>query len=71
MGLDDLVNKGKGYLDQHRDQVDKALRSEQAEKISDRIMDAGGGVAKKFAPDQHDAKVDEIRRNLDKKIGNE
>jgi hypothetical protein len=71
MGLDDLVNQGKGLYEQNKDKIDAALKSEQAEGISDSILDTGAGWAKKIAPDEHDAKVDGVRDSIDRSVGNE
>lgn len=70
MGLDDLVNKGKDLFEQNKDKVEGALQSEQAEGISDKVLDGVSGFAKKVLPDSVDGKVDEIRDNLDGAIGN-
>jgi len=69
MGIDDLVNKGKELFEQNKDKVGEALKSDQAESISDKILDGAADLAKKVLPDEHDAKIDEIRDNVDKNIG--
>ncbi|GAB2707151.1 hypothetical protein BKA24_000770 [Microbacterium marinum] len=71
MGIDDVVNKGKDFLEQHKDQIDKTLKSEQAEGVSDKVLDAAAEFVKKVAPDSVDAKVDDVRDNVDRRIGNE
>ena len=71
MGIDDVVNKSKQFLEQHKDQIDKTLKSEQAEGVSDKVLDAAAEFVKKVAPDSVDAKVDELRDNADRHIGNE
>ena len=71
MGIDYVVNKGKDFLEQHKDQIDKTLKSEQAEGVSDKVLDAAAEFVKKVAPDSVDAKVDEVRDNVDRRIGNE
>lgn len=69
MGIDDLVNKGKELFEQNKDKVGEALNSDKAESISDKILDGAADLAKKVLPDEHDAKIDEIRDNVDKNIG--
>ncbi|MCD2498731.1 hypothetical protein [Microbacterium nymphoidis] len=80
MGIEDVVNKGKDAVsegvdkakdlyEQNKEKVDEALHSEQAEGISDSILDGVAGFAKKVAPGAAD-KIDEIRDNVDKQIGN-
>ncbi|GAA1943956.1 hypothetical protein [Microbacterium deminutum] len=71
MGIEDLVNQGKGFLDQNKDQIGEALKSEQAEGVSDGALDAASGFVKKVAPDGMDPQVDGARDAADKAIGNE
>lgn len=71
MGIDDLVNKGKQFLDENKDKLEGVLRSEQAESVSDTVLDAGADFVKKLAPEQHHGAVDGVRANIDKAIGTE
>jgi hypothetical protein len=71
MGLDDHVNKGRGLFEQNKDKIDDALKSEQAEGISDKVLDGVSDLAKKVLPDSADSKIDEVRANLDGRIGNQ
>lgn len=71
MGIDDLVNQGKEFLDQNKDKIAEALKSDQAEGLSDSALDASAEFVKKLAPDEHDAKVDDVRDTIDKSIGNQ
>ncbi|MBV0894081.1 hypothetical protein [Microbacterium sp. NC79] len=71
MGLDDIVNKGKELFEQNKEKVNDALNSERAEDISDKVLDGVSGFAKNVLPDSADAKIDEVRDNIDKNIGNE
>ncbi|WP_029151063.1 hypothetical protein [Microbacterium indicum] len=70
MGLDDLINKGKDAFEANKDKVQDALKSDQAEDISDKALDGVAGFAKKVAPGAAD-KIDGVRDDLDGKIGNE
>ena len=38
MGFDDLVNQGKGLYEQNKDKIAEALKSEQAEGVSDKVL---------------------------------
>ncbi|MEI5584170.1 MULTISPECIES: hypothetical protein [unclassified Agromyces] len=69
--LDDLAKNAQDFVEQNKDKINEALDSEQAEDISDKVFDAVADAAKKVTPDEHDAKVDEVRANLDKSIGTE
>lgn len=71
MGIDDLVNQGKEFLDQNKDKIEDAIKSEQAEDVSDKALDAAADFVKKVAPDSVDQHVDGVRDNIDKAIGNE
>lgn len=71
MGIDDLVNQGKEFLEQNKDKIDDVLKSDQAEDVSDSALDAAADFVKKVAPDGIDQHVDGVRENLDKAIGNE
>jgi hypothetical protein len=71
MGIEDLVNQGKDFLDQNKDKIGEALNSDQAEDVSDNALDAAADFVKKVAPDSVDAHVDGVRDNVDKAIGNE
>ncbi|MFD5213219.1 hypothetical protein [Microbacterium sp. NPDC058345] len=70
MGIDDMVNKGKDLYEENKDKIAEAVKSEQAEDISDRVLDGVADFAKKIAPGASD-KIDEIRDNADRSLGNE
>ncbi|MDY0910332.1 Rv0909 family putative TA system antitoxin [Microbacterium sp. CFBP9034] len=71
MGIDDLVNQGKEFLEQNKDKIDDAVKSEQAEGVSDSVLDAAAEFVKKVAPDSVDQHVDGARDHIDKAVGNE
>ncbi|GAA5204894.1 Rv0909 family putative TA system antitoxin [Microbacterium kyungheense] len=71
MGIDDIVNQGKDFLEQNKDKIDDVLKSEQAEGVSDNVLDAAADFVKKVAPDSIDQHVDGVRDNIDKAVGNE
>lgn len=70
MGIDDIVNKGKDLYEENKDKIADAVKSEQAEDISDKVLDGVADFAKKVAPGAAD-KIDEIREEADKNIGNQ
>ncbi|MFZ8444633.1 hypothetical protein ACO1NI_13685, partial [Staphylococcus aureus] len=70
MGVDDIINKGKQLLEENRDKIEEALKSEQAEEVSDKLLDGAADAIKKVVPAEHHAKVDEARENIDKNVGN-
>ena len=69
--LDDLTKKAQDFVEENKDTINDALNSQQAEDISDKVLDAVSDAAKKVTPDDHDAKVDDVRANIDKAIGTE
>lgn len=71
MGIDDLVNQGKDFLEQNKDKIEDVIKSDQAEDISDNVLDAAADFVKKVAPDSIDQHVDGVRENIDKAVGNE
>lgn len=70
MGVDDIINKGKQLLDQNRDKIEEALKSEKAEEVSDKLLDGAADAIKKVVPEEHHVKVDEVRENVDRNVGN-
>ena len=70
-GFDDLVNQGKGLYEQNKDKIDEFLKSEQAEDISDKVLDGASGLVKKVVPEAHHATVEDIRGNVDGAVGNQ
>lgn len=71
MGIDDLVNQGKDFLEQNKDKIDDVITSDKAEGVSDDVLDAAAEFVKKIAPDGVDQHVDGVRDGIDKSIGNE
>lgn len=67
----DLANKAKDFVGENADKIEEALKSEQAESISDKVLDGLAGAANKVTGGKHSDKIDEIRNDLDGKIGNE
>ena len=71
MGIEDLVNQGKEFLDQNKDKIAETLKSEPAEGVSDGALDAAADFGTKVAPETAHGTVDGVRDNLDKSVGNE
>ncbi|MCC2033583.1 Rv0909 family putative TA system antitoxin [Microbacterium allomyrinae] len=70
-GFDDLVNQGKELYEQNKDKVSEFLKSEQAEDISDKVLDGAADLAKKVVPEEHHDKVDGVRGSVDGAVGHE
>lgn len=71
MGIEDAVQKGKKLFEEHREKIDGALKSEQAEQISDKVIHGVRDAAKKVVPEGHHGTVDDIARKADGAVGNE
>lgn len=71
MGMDDLVNQGKEFLEQNKDKIGEALNSDQAEEVSDNVLDAAADFVKKVAPESVHEHVDGVRESIDGAVGNE
>lgn len=71
MGLEDLGKQAGDFVKQNSDKVGEALKSEQAEGISDKILDGAAGLANKVTGGKFADKVEEARDAVDGKLGNE
>lgn len=68
-GLDDITNKAKEFLDSGA--VKDALKSEQAEDISDKLLDGVADAADKVTDGKFSDQIEGARNAADEKIGNE
>lgn len=68
-GFGDMMKKAQDLLADEK--VQKHLKSEQAEKVSDTVLDRASDIAKKVSGGKHDDKIDGVRDQADKKLGNE
>lgn len=69
--LDDLSKKAQDFIVDNKDKIDEVLHSEQAEDISDKILDGVEGAANKATGGAHEDKISDVRDNIDKAVGNE
>ena len=70
MGIEDLAKQAGDFAKQNADKVEEVLKSEQAEGISDKLLDGAADLAKKVAPGAAE-QIDSVRDNVDKAVGNE
>jgi len=68
-GFDDITKKAQEFLNDPK--VKDALSSEQAEGVSDKLLDGVAGAAKKATGGKFDDKIDGARDEADKRVGNE
>lgn len=69
MGLDDITKKAQEFLSDNK--VQEALKSEQAEGISDKVLDGVSDTVKKVTGGKFDEQVEGARAAADKAVGNE
>ena len=67
MALDDITKKAREFLDDNK--VKDALKSEQAEDISDKVLGATADAANKVTGGKHEDKIEGARKAADDKIG--
>ncbi|TWX38620.1 antitoxin [Frigoribacterium sp. ACAM 257] len=68
-GFDDITKKAQEFLKDGK--VQDALKSEKAEGVSDKILDAVAGAADKATGGKHSDKIAQAKEQADKKIGNQ
>jgi hypothetical protein len=68
-GFDDITRKAQEFLNDEK--VKRALESEQAEGISDKLLDGVAGAANSVTGGKYEEKIDGAREAADKRIGNE
>ena len=74
MGIDDLKDKAGDLAGKAGDLAGKAgeaLTSDKAEGVSDKVLGAAAGAAKKVTGGKFDEKIDSAVEAADSKIGNE
>ncbi|RXZ47348.1 hypothetical protein ESP57_12265 [Agromyces fucosus] len=69
--LDDITKKAQDFIEDNKDKIADALDSEQAEDISDKLLDGVTEAAKKVLPEEHHDKIDGVRDNIDGAVGTE
>jgi hypothetical protein len=68
-GLDDITKKAQEFLDNNA--VKDALSSEQAENISDKLLDGVADAANKATGGKFEQQIDDARAAADDKVGND
>lgn len=65
----DLANQAGEFMKQNADKIDEALKSQQAEDISDKLLGGAADLANKVTGGKYADQVEDVRKNLDGKIG--
>jgi hypothetical protein len=69
MAFDDITKKAQELLGDSK--VQEALKSEQAEGVSDKLLDGVAGAINKVTGDKYDEQVEGARASADKAVGTE
>jgi len=69
--LDDLAKKAQGFVEENKDQIQEALKSEKAEDVSDKVLDAVAGKIDDVTGGKHEDAITNARDTVDKQIGTE
>lgn len=67
MGIDDITGKAKEFLES--DQVKGMLESEQAEDISDKVLEGVADAADKVTGGEFTDQIEDVKSNIDGAIG--
>ncbi|HEU5223382.1 MAG TPA: Rv0909 family putative TA system antitoxin [Candidatus Lumbricidophila sp.] len=71
MGIEDLANQAKNLFEENKDKVEEVIHSEQAEGVSDGILDNLAGLANKLTDGKFADQIDDVRENIDGAVGNQ
>ncbi|GAA3341953.1 hypothetical protein GCM10017714_28140 [Curtobacterium pusillum] len=67
---DEVTDRAKAFVDENRDKIEDALKSDRAEDVSDKIIHGLADGIKKVTAGKFDEQIDKAAQNLDDKIGN-
>ncbi|MGL3199813.1 MULTISPECIES: antitoxin [Curtobacterium] len=68
---EEVTDKAKAFVDENRDKIEEALKSDKAEEVSDTIIHGLADGLKKVTGGRFDEQIDTTARDLDDKIGND
>ncbi len=69
MAIDDITKKAQEFLNDEK--VKGMLESEQAENVSDSVLDGVAGLADKLTGGKFSEQIDDVKKSVDGKIGTE
>lgn len=49
----------------------EVLRSEKAERVSDQVLEKTGDIASRLTKGKYDDRIEDLKRQADKRLGNE
>lgn len=68
---EEITDRAKAFVDQNKEKIEEALRSDKAEEVSDKIIHGLADGLKKVTGGRFDEQIDKAAENLDDKIGND
>jgi hypothetical protein len=71
MGIEDLAKQAGDFAKENADKVSEVLKSEQAEGISDKLLDGAADLANKLTGGKFADQVESARDAADGAVGNE
>lgn len=71
MAIDDLAKKAGDFISENSDKIQEALKSEQAEGVSDTVLSGAADLANKLTGGKFEEQIEGVRDNIDKQVGNE
>ncbi|WAB83520.1 antitoxin [Microcella daejeonensis] len=69
MAIDDITKKAQEFLNDEK--VKGMLESEQAEDVSDRVLDGVAGLADSLTGGRFSEQIDDVKGTIDERVGNE
>jgi hypothetical protein len=71
MAIDDLAKQAGDFMKDNSDKIQETLKSEQAEDISDKVLDGAADLANKLTGGKFEEQIKGARDAADGAIGNE
>ncbi|MWV30227.1 Rv0909 family putative TA system antitoxin [Rathayibacter iranicus] len=53
------------------EKAQEALRSEKAEEVSDQVLEKTSEIASRLTHGQYDERIEDVKRQADKRVGND
>ncbi|UOQ87776.1 antitoxin [Agromyces endophyticus] len=69
--IDDVTKAAQDFIEDNKEKIGEALKSEQAEGVSDSVLDSVADLAKKVTGGKFDEHIDGARDAADGAVGNE
>lgn len=71
MGIEDLAKQAGDFAKDNANKISDVLKSEQAEEISDKVLDGAADLANKLTGGKFADQVSDARDAADKHLGNQ